>query len=100
MLSNLYLFPKLLNQEPPHLNIRHGSNLEEKYYLQYIPPEIWKLWDPGALQWAQAQYERVEFERVRERYIEIHSLLQTEPVGARRSQLVTEAFALRKIMSG
>jgi hypothetical protein len=42
----------------------------------------------------------VEFERIRTRYIEIHAQLQTEPVGTRRSQLVAEAFALRKITPG
>ena len=96
MLSNLYLLPQLLGHKQPRLNIWHGSNSEEKAYLQYFPSEIWKLWDAGALQWAQDQYESAEFERVRTRYIEIHGQLQTEPVGARRSQLVAEAFAFRK----
>ncbi len=100
MLSNLYLLPQLLGHKQPHLNIWHGSNSDEKAYLQYIPPEIWKLWDAGALQWVQVQYESAEFERVRTRHIEIYGQLQTEPVGTRRSQLVAEAFALRKITPG
>lgn len=100
MLSNLYLLPQLLGHKQPRLNIWHGSNIEEQAYLQYIPSEIWELWDAGALQWAQVQYESAEFERIRTRYIEIHAQLQTEPVGTQRSQLVNEAFALRKITPG
>lgn len=96
MLSNLYLLPQLIGHKQPRLNIWHGSNIEDKAYLQYIPPEIWKLWDAGALQWVQMQYESGEFGWIRKRYIEIHGQLQTELVGTRRSQLVAEAFALRK----
>lgn len=44
--------------------------------------------------------ESAEFERIRTRYIEIYAQLQTEPVGTRRSQLVNEAFALRKTTPG
>ena len=100
MFSNLYLLPQLLGYKQLRLNIWYGSNFEEKAYLQYIPPEIWKLWDAEALKWVQVQYGSVEFERIRTRYIEIHAQLQTEPVGTRRSQLVAEAFALRKITPG
>jgi len=98
MLSNLYLLPELFGHKQPRLNIWHGSNIEEESYLHYIPPEVWNLWDAEALQWAKAQYERPMFENVRTRYIEIHAQLQTTPAGTRRSQLVVEAFALRKIM--
>ena len=100
MLSNLYLLPELFGQTQPRLKIWHGSNIEEETYLHYIPPEIWKLWDAKALQWAQAQYERPEFESVHARYIEIHDQLQTTPVGTKRSQLVAESFALRKTTPG
>jgi len=95
MLSNLYLLPMLLGQKQPCLNIWHGSSDAEKEYLQDIPAEIWNLWDAGALQWAQAQYESPAFGQVRARYIEIHAQLRNEPVGPRRSQLVAEASALR-----
>lgn len=95
MLSNLYLIPKLLGQKQSHLNIWHGSNIQEKDYLQYIQPEIWELWDVDALQWAREQYESEKFERIRTRYIKVLTQLETEPVGIRRSELASEAFALR-----
>ena len=100
MLSNLYVLPQLLGRKQPRLNIWHGSNISEPAYLEYIAPELWKLWDAAALQWAQTLYESAEFVRVRTRYIEIYGQLQTGPVGARRSQLVAESFALRKITLG
>jgi hypothetical protein len=95
MLSNLYLLPMLLGRKQPYLNIWHGSSDAEQEYLQYIPTEIWNLWDAGSLQWAQALYESPAFQQVRARYIEIYAQLRNEPVGPRRSQLVAEAFALR-----
>lgn len=100
MLSNLYLLPQLLGRRQPLLNIWHGSNICEKEYLQIIPPEMWKLWDAGALEWAQLQYDSAEFDRIRRKYIEINGQLLTEPVGPRRTQLVNEVFALRKITMG
>jgi len=96
MLSNLYLLPHLFGREQPRLPIWHSSNTDGKDYLQYIEPEIWALWDVAAVRWAETLYASAEFVRVRTRHIEIYGQLQTEPVGARRSQLVAEAFALRK----
>ncbi len=95
MLSNLYLIPHLLGMEQDRLPIWHSSNFEDKDYLQYVPPEIWELWNKAALQWAQETYNRPEFRRVRARYIEIFTQLISEPRGPRRNQLVGEAFGLR-----
>jgi hypothetical protein len=95
MLSNLYLIPHLLGVEQEILDMWHGSNTEQKGYLQYAPPEIWELWDQPALQWANKAYHSAELCQVRARYIEINKQLKTEPVGPRRSQLVKEMFELR-----
>jgi hypothetical protein len=96
MLSNLYLVPHLLSLEQDKLDIRHGSNIAEKDYLQYAPPEIFGLWDRLALQWAKEVYHSQEFCRVRARYIEIYKQLRHEPPGPKRSQLVSEAFRLQE----
>ena len=95
MLSNFYVLPHLLGREQPRLPIWPGSNWDTQEYLQYIEPEIWALWDATAVRWAETLYDSAEFVRVRTRYIEIYEQLQTAPVGARRSQLVAEASALR-----
>lgn len=95
MLSNLYLIPHLLGLKQEVLDIWHGSNLDEKSYLQYIPPEIFKLWDEAALQWARETYHSPKLRQVRERYIEIYRQLKTEPRGPKRTQLVQEASRLQ-----
>jgi len=95
MLSNLYLIPYLLGLEQDKLDIWHGSNIAEKDYLRYAPPEIFGLWDEPALQWAKEVYHSPEFCQVRARYIEIYEQLRREPPGPKRSQLVSEAFRLQ-----
>jgi hypothetical protein len=95
MLLNLYLIPHLLGMPQDRLDIWHGSNWEDKSYLEYAPPEIFGLWDHPALMWAKETYQSPKFRQVRARYVEIHEQLKHEPVGPRRSQLVREAFELK-----
>ena len=97
MLSNLYLLPRLLGLAEDRLDIWHGSNLAERDYLQYVPPEVWALWDQPALQWAMEMYDSPAFRRVRARYIEIYEQLKTEPPGPKRSALVSEADDLQAL---
>ena len=97
MLSNLYLIPHLLGSEQEKLDIWHGSNLAQKDYLQYAPPEIYGLWDAEALQWVKETYHSPKFCQVRERYIEIYEQLKCEHPGPKRSQLVEEAFGLQNM---
>jgi hypothetical protein len=100
MLSNLYLIPHLLGREQDELDISYGTNYEQKEFLDYVPPEIWALWDGPALRWAQEMYDSPEFRQVRARYIEISEQLKSEPPGPRRSELVNEAFRLQTIGPG
>jgi len=97
MLSNLYLIPHLLGRDQDELDIWHGTNYEQKEFLEYVPPEIWALWDGPALRWAREMYDSPEFRQIRVRYIEIHEQLKSEPPGPRRSALVDEMFKLRAI---
>jgi hypothetical protein len=94
MLSNLYLLPRLLGLAQGELDIWHGSNLAEKGYLEYVPLEVWGLWDEPARQWAIETYHSPAFRQMRTRYIEIHRRLKSEPPGPTRSRLVDEAFRL------
>jgi hypothetical protein len=95
MLLNLYVIPHLLGEELAELDIWHGSNVAQKEYVEYIPPELFELWDEEALQWAKETYHSPKLDQVRERYIEIHRRLKEERPGLRRSKLVQEAFTLR-----
>ena len=77
MLSNLYLIPHLLGREQDELDIWHGTNYEQKGFLEYVPAEIWALWDAPALQWAGETYDSPKLRRVRARFIEIQEQCQT-----------------------
>jgi len=100
MLSNLYLLPRLLGLTQEELDIWHGSNLAEKGYLEYVPPEVWALWDEPARQWARETCNSPAFRQVRARYIDIHRRLKSEPPGPTRSRLVDEAFRLGMVDDG
>lgn len=97
MLSNLYLLPCLLGIEQPVLELRHGSNWEEKEYVEEGPVELLQLWDEQALAWAKELYQSEGFQKVRERSIELQRRLSTEPVGPQRSKWVQEWFDLRHL---
>jgi len=97
MLENLYLVPFLLGRHPQPLDIWHGSNCEWIEYANAVPQELLDLWDDVALQWARDVSEHpVVVEKVA-RYVAIHRDLKSEPRGPRRTALVNEAFALKKI---
>ena len=95
MLSNLYLIPYLLGQPQAEYDIWHSSNWDRADYMQYIPPELFALWDDDARQWVAEQYHRPELTAVRERYIEIYRQLPNTPVGPERTALVQEASRLQ-----
>jgi hypothetical protein len=97
MLMNVYIIPHLLGMVQQPLDMWHGSNMETLEYLQYIPPELFRLWDQAALNWVAEAYESAPFIQARARYIEIYRQLKDEPVGPQRSQLVKEAMALRHL---
>ena len=90
MLSNLYLIPRLLGEEQEELDIPYNTHLAQRLYLDYIPPEVFELWDEDAVEWARKTYESPGLQRIRSRYIEIERRLETEPRGPNRSELVDE----------
>ena len=95
MLLNLYLVPHLLGIEQDEIDMWHGTNTAWKEHIEYIPPEIFALWDDGARQWLRETYYADDLRLIRERYIEIHRQLQTESEYEKRVQLVDEAFKLK-----
>ena len=96
MLLNLYLIPHLLGIEQETIDMWHGSNIAEKIHLEYIPSEIFGLWDDEARQWLRETYRADDIRQVRERYIEIHRRLQNEAEYEKRVQLVQEASQLTR----
>ena len=95
MLLNLYLVPRLLGIEQDEIDMWHGTNIAWKEHLEYIPPEIFNLWDDNARQWVRQTYFADDMRLVRDRFIEIHHQLQDESEYMKRVQLVDEAFKLK-----
>ena len=95
MLSNLYLIPHVLGMKQNRLDIWHASNLAEQAHIEYMPPEVFALWDetsPGVVaEYVQFTRNTGDFVIV---YIAIYRQLKTEPRGPERSELVKEAAAL------
>ncbi len=97
MLENLYLVPFLLGRNPQPLDIWHGSNFEWIEYAFELPQELLDLWDDVALRWARDVSEHPAVVEKVARYVVIHRELKSEPRGPRRTALVNEAFALKKL---
>ena len=97
MLRNLYLLPHLLGINQERLDTWHSSNWDEKEYAESAAPEIFELWADEEKDWVRKAYSRQEVEEIRSRYIEIHRQLKTEPVGAKRTELVMEASRMERL---
>lgn len=95
MLSNLYLMPRLLGRDQDVIDMWHPSNRSEKSYFDALPDEWFAVWEPSALEWARAVYDREPMRRVRDRYIAIYTQLKEEPPGPTRSRLVEEAYQVQ-----
>ena len=75
-----------------------GSNLRKSLQVKAIRDEhpFLNLWDQAARDWAREQYESLEFQRVRDRFIAINKELLSLPrVGPERRALVEEIGRLR-----
>ena len=97
MLENLYLVPILLGRIPQRLDIWHGSNFAWIEYAYDAPQALLDLWDDVALQWAREVSEHPAVVEKVARYVAIHRELKNEPRGPRRTALVDEAYALKKM---
>jgi len=97
MLENLYLVPVLLGRNPQRLDIWPGSNFEWIEYAYEVPQALLDLWDDVALQWARDVSEHPTVVENVARYVTIHRELKSEPRGPRRTALVNEASALKKL---
>lgn len=94
MLSNLYMIPRIIDEDIQEYDIWHASNLTYLDYVQYVPKRVLESIQPDDIEWMKTLYESFEFRRIRKRYIEIyHDLLHLHDVQTRRP-LVTEAYTL------
>ena len=97
MLQNLYLIPHLLGLNPQRFDIWHSSNYEDIEYLHYLSPVILELCSKGELTWINEQYHSQKFKAIRDKYIDIHRQLKTEPRGSKRTELVEQTSKLENL---
>lgn len=95
MFSNLYLVPYIFGEDIPPYEFQHFSNFEEKDTIEYLPEEFLNLWDDESKEWAKSVYYKPETIQLREKYIDLKTLLTKEPVGKKRSELVNELSNLK-----
>ena len=94
MLSNLFMIPYLLSEEPPGDTGWRGSSDADQNYIEEIPDEIQNAITDEDRDWMKQLNDSFEFRRYRKRYIEIYRELEhTKEVEKRRS-LVDEAGSL------
>jgi len=86
----------ITNPKQEILDIWHSSNWDEKEYAESAPPEVFELWTDEEKDWAGEIYNSQEVEEIRSRYIEIYRQLKTEPIGAKRTELVMEASRMER----
>ncbi len=96
MLANVYVFPYLFGDDivPDEIWGQWTEGSTERLYE--IPWDYFELWSDAEEQWARDCWNSEDVTRVRERHIEINRILETEPRGPRRTQLVQEDSELAR----
>ena len=79
------------------LPFKPGSNIPTEEWADYIPDEIYNLWDEAAAAWLKEQFYSEKTQGLLQRYNDIENRLETEDVGPERKRLVEELYALRQI---
>ena len=79
------------------LQFRPGSNIPTKEWADWIPDEIYNLWDGDAKIWLKESFCSEKTQVLLVRYNDIGKQLENEPVGERRSTLVEELSAMERI---
>ena len=94
MLSNIYLIPHILGGKMAKADMWHSNSDADPEYLEWIPTEIIEAITAEDKSWIEGLYFSEKFQQILNRHIEINHLLQTTPIGERRSALVEEEFSL------
>ena len=79
------------------LPYKPNSNIPTKEWSDYIPLEIYNLWNEEAAVWLKESFNLEKTQDLLQKYNEIGKRLETEPVGPERSRLVREHSAMERI---
>lgn len=94
MLSNLYMIPQILGEKVAEYDIWHFSNMETIDYAMHIPDRVLESFTQDDIDWMKTAYDSPEFQRVRNRYIEIYHELLSVHESKPRGPLLDEADSL------
>ena len=94
MLSNLYMIPQILGQDINQYDIWHSSSDGDMEYFDYIPDEVLHALTTEDKNWIKELYGSFIFNRIRQRYIDIFSELQTVKDVDSRRKLLDESYTL------
>lgn len=93
MLSNSYMVPKVLGRKMPP-KIRAGSNFEWAEYVEECPPEVFGVITESDREWMAAEYDSLDFVRLRKKHRELREKLDKLEVGTERNRVVKQLFSL------
>jgi hypothetical protein len=94
MLANLYLIPRVLGEKMAPYDIWHPSSDAQMHYVEYMPKEVLASLTQAETQWMSREYDSSDFQRIRNRYIEIYQKLKGIKIINERRQLLDEAHSL------
>ena len=94
MFSNLYIIPKILDQNVEEYDIWHSSSDQHIEYVDYAPKEVIAAITEAEIQWINQEYDSLEFRRIKKRYIEIYHKLKNTRDISERKQLLEESYSL------
>ena len=94
MLANLYLIPRILGEKMAPYDIWHPSSDAQMHYVEYMPKEVLASLTQAETQWMSHKYDSSDFQRIRNRYIEIYQKLKDIKTINERRQLLDEAHSL------
>ena len=94
MLANLYLIPRVLGEKTALYDIWHPSSDAQMHYVEYMPKEVLASLTQAETQWMSHEYDSSDFQRMRNRYIEIYQKLKDIKTINERRQLLDEAHSL------
>jgi len=94
MLANLYIIPNVLGRQVAEYDIWHPSSDAHASYLEYMPQEITASLTEAEAQWISQEYESLDFQRIRKRFIELYQKLKRTQNIAERKRLLDESYSL------
>lgn len=94
MLANLYVIPKVLGQQIAAYDMWHPSSDAQMHYVEYMPHAVMASVTEAEVRWISHEYESLDFQRIRKRYIEIYQKLKGIKDVAERKQLLNESYSL------